>query len=166
MSRPKHLTTIRQARCSSFMRGLLCTLLVAFPASAEPITGLDNIQLGAGRKLRLVVGPEPRCVFGDMEAIAARYAQNGPRTRNPAATELLLTIEPLVRSSFRPVVESMSLTEVDPNRSFVLPRTPDRTLAGVFICMAERVKERCAAAATRRSYRTTAAQRLPRGHRS
>ena len=33
---------------------------------------------------------------------------------NPAATELLLTIEPLVRSSFRPVVESMSLTEVEP----------------------------------------------------
>ena len=56
---------------------------------------------------------------------------------NPAATELLLTIEPLVRSSFQPVVESLSLAEVEPERSFVLPRTPDRTLLGVFICMAE-----------------------------
>ncbi len=72
-----------------------------------------------------------------MEAIAADMHRMARERANPAATELLLTIEPLVRSSFRPVVESLSLTEVDPKRSFVLPRTPDRTLAGVFICMAE-----------------------------
>jgi len=135
---PKPLTTIRLARCSSFMRGLLCTFLVAFPALAEPVTGLDSIKLGADRKLRLVVRPEARCMlFGDMDAIALEMHRMAQERANPAATEILLTIEPLVRSSFRPVVESMRLGEVEPKRSFVLPRTPDRTLAGVFICMAE-----------------------------
>ena len=35
------------------------------------------------------------------------------------------------------MVESLSLEDVEPRHSFVLPRNPERTLAGVFICMAE-----------------------------
>ena len=136
-ARPKLLTTIRLARCFSFMRGLLCTFLVAFPALAEPVTGLDSIKLGADRKLRLVVRPDARCVFGDQDAMALEMHRMARERANPAATEILFTIEPIVRSSFRPVVESLSLGEVDPKRSFVLPQSPDRTLAGVFICMAE-----------------------------
>ena len=34
------------ARNSLFIRSLLCTLLVACPAMAEPVTGLDDIKLG------------------------------------------------------------------------------------------------------------------------
>ena len=58
---------------------------------------------------------------------------------DPAATNIILTIEPLVGSSFPPVVKSMSQREVDPKQgaSFVLPQSPGWTLAGVFICMAQ-----------------------------
>ena len=135
---PKLLSAVRLARCSSFMPGLLCTFLLAFPALAEPVKGFDSIQLGVDRKLRLVVRPDARCVFGDQDAMALDMQTMAKERANPAATELLLTIEPLVPSSFQPVVASVSLGEVEPTRSFVLPRTPDRTLAGVFICMAER----------------------------
>ena len=141
-ARPK-LTTIWLARCSSFMRGLLCMLLVACPALAEPVTGLDDIKLGADRTLRIMVRPEARCVLGDLDAISLEMKRMAQERANPTATELLLTIEPLASSSFPPVVKSMSVGEVDfkQGTSFVLPRTPDRTLAGVFICMAQ-VSER------------------------
>ena len=58
------------ARNSLFIRSLLCTLLVACPAMAEPVTGLDDIKLGADRALRLAVRPEVRCVLGDLDALS------------------------------------------------------------------------------------------------
>ena len=87
--------------------------------------------------------PEARCVLGDLDAIALELKRMAQERANPAATEILLTIEPLFRSSFPPVVKSMSLGEVDRKQgaTFVLPQTPGRTLAGVFICMAQ-VSER------------------------
>ena len=156
-ARPKLLTTIRRARGSSFMRALLCTLLVAFPASAKPVTGLDSIKLGADRKLRLVVRPEPRCVFGDQDAMALDMHTMAQERTNPAATELLLTIEPLVRSSFRPVVESMSLAEVEPTRSVrvaAYPRSDARR--GLYLHGRKEARRGSTPAATRKSCRTTA----------
>lgn len=144
------------ARRSLFIRGLFCTLLVAFPALAEPITGLDDIKLGADRTLRLAVRPEARCVLGDLDAIALEMKKMAQERAEPAATNILLTIEPLAGSSFPPVVKSISQGEVNPKQgaSFVLPRTPDWTHAGVFICMAQG-RQGEAPAATRRSCRTT-----------
>ena len=125
--------------CSSLMRGLFSTLLVACPASAQPITGLDSVELGADRTLRLVVRPEPRCVLGDLDAISLEMKRMAQERADPAATNILLTIEPLASSSFPPVVKSMSQGEVHPKQgaSFVLPQSPGWTLAGVFICMAQ-----------------------------
>ena len=57
------------ARRSLFIRGLLWTLLVAAPALAEPITGLDSVKLDADRKLRLVVRTEARCMWGDKDVM-------------------------------------------------------------------------------------------------
>jgi len=127
------------ARNSLFIRGLLCTLLVACPALAEPITGLDDIKLGADRTLRLAVRPEARCVLGDLDAISLEMKRMAQERADPAATNMLLTIEPLASSSFPPVVKSMSQGEVNPKQgaSFVLPQSPGWTLAGVFICMAQ-----------------------------
>ena len=67
-----------QACHSHFIRGLLCTLLVAFPAMAEPVTGLDDIKLGANRTLRLVVRPEAQLRAG---RDCSRYDENCPGTR-------------------------------------------------------------------------------------
>ena len=88
---PKLLSTIRHARYSSFMPGLCCTLLVALPALAQPITGLDEIKLSANRTLRLVVRPEPRCVLGDLDAIALEVKKMAQERADPAATNILLT---------------------------------------------------------------------------
>lgn len=123
-----------------FASGLLCTLLMASPAPAEPITGLDEIKLGADRALRVVVTPEARCVLGDLDAIALEMKRMARERPDPAATDILLTIEPIAGPGFPPVVKSMSRREVDPKQgaSFVLPQNPGRTLAGVFICMAQR----------------------------
>ena len=129
------------ASCSLFIRGLLCTLLAAFPALAEPVIGLDNIKLGADRKLQLVVRPEARCVFGDLDAIALEMKKMTQERADPAATNISLTIEPLAPSSFPPVVKSMSQGEIDSKQgaslACVLPPSPGWTLAGVFICMAQ-----------------------------
>ena len=141
------------ARNSLFIRSLLCTLLVACPAMAEPVTGLDDIKLGADRALRLAVRPEPRCVLGDLDAISLEMKRMAQERADPAATNMLLTIEPLASSSFPPVVKSMSQGEVNPKQgaSFVLPQSPGWTLAGVFICMAQGKQGEAAPAATRRS---------------
>ena len=127
------------ARLSLFIRSLLCTLLVACPAMAEPVTGLDDIKLAADRALRLVMRPQARCVLGDLDAIALEMRRMAQERADPAATSLILTIEPLASSSFPPVVKSMSQGEVNPKQgaSFVLPQSPRWTLAGVFICMAQ-----------------------------
>ena len=79
------------ARRSPFIRSLFCTLLVAFPALAQPITGLDNIKLGANRTLRLVVRPEARCELGDLDAIALEVKKMAQERADPAATNILLT---------------------------------------------------------------------------
>jgi len=71
------------ARRSLFIRGLLCTLLVACPALAEPVTGLDDIKLGADRKLQLVVRPEARCVLGDLDAISLEMKRVAQERANP-----------------------------------------------------------------------------------
>jgi len=130
------------ARTSLFIRSLLCALLVACPAMAEPVTGLDDIKLGADRALRLAVRPEARCVLGDLDAISLEMKRMAQERADPAATNMLLTIEPLASSSFPPVVKSMSQGEVNPKQgaSFVLPQSPGWTLAGVFICMARETR--------------------------
>ena len=90
-SYPKLLTTTPPARCSSFMRALLCTFLVAFPALAEPITGLDSIKLGADRKLRLVVRPSALRVWRPWTPWALemhRMAQECARTRLPPSSSV------------------------------------------------------------------------------
>jgi len=71
------------ARRSLFVRGLLGTLLVAFPALAEPVTGLDKIKLGVDRKLQVVVRPEARCVLGDLDAIALKMKRMAQERANP-----------------------------------------------------------------------------------
>ena len=106
---------------------------------AQPITGMDSVELGADRALRLAVRTEAHCVLGDLDAISLEMKRMAQERADPAATNILLTIEPLVGSSFPPVVKSMSQGEVNPKQgaSFVLPQSPGWTLAGVFICMAQ-----------------------------
>ena len=102
------------ASCSLFIRGLLCTLLVACPAMAESVTGLDDIKLAADRTLRLVVRPEPRCVLGDLDAIALETKRMAQERADPAATNILLTIEPLARRCSKTTASTSIIRPVKP----------------------------------------------------
>ena len=54
-----------------FFAGLIATLLVALPAFAEPLTGLDDIKLGEeSRTAACGAAGSCSCVLGDLDAIA------------------------------------------------------------------------------------------------
>lgn len=141
------------ARNSLFIRSLLCTLLVACPAMAEPVTGLDDIKLGADRALRLAVRPEAHCVLGDLDALSLEMKRMAQERADPAATNMLLTIEPLASSSFPPVVKSMSQGEVNPKQGTrsCCRKAPDGRSPGSLSAWHKGNKGRPAPAATRRS---------------